>query len=900
MKPFILSFLRQKKHASATRRAVRRRMASSVGIDALEPRMLLTTLASNTVDAGDFYMVGGERHDLLRVVGESSSLSGTTTPVLTTPDGGRLFPTDEVNFRYEGTDVDSVLASFSQVISAEPIRYSDNLYVASVAVTDGLDALTVSRQLDAHPDITWAEPNFAAEVERTLDPNDPGWANQWNLNDDPLLGGPDLGAEDAWDETIGSGVVVAVFDDGFELTHPDLNYWENPWEANGLPNIDDDGNGYIDDIHGVDVHNNDGDPSPHTVGDFHGTRVAGVVAAIGNNGNGIAGTAFNAEIMAIKIFTDVNGTLQVNWNQVAQGIYYAAEHGAVISNHSWSANTASQVVDQALNDVAADGMLTFASSGNDSDISPTGVNWPASLDSVVAVGASTTADQRRVTSNGGTDLQFVAPGQDIDTTAVGGGIVTGLNGTSYASPYAAGAAALIKSVHDYSATEILDYLTSTTDQIGNVPYVNGRNNEYGFGRINVGDAVQNALDDTPYANRKAAITVLSDEYAGPNRISWTGIAGTANYFVAVQNLATGDWTYYPNLGTATSLDLPGPLDFGRNRIWVGGSTGAAPTIPSVNSAWSDVIVTVSNELLSPVSETEIGTNPTFEWEPVQGAAYYRLYVSVPGEANIDETQITGTSWSPSEISRTLGPKGQAVYRWWVLPYDADDQRGEWSEHADFNIQHGHFSNITETTPGSFDLSWWEADGAVQYTLLVTDVTGLDHSNPFSYHLPLAYSEVITNISQTSVSLTGFTSGRSYRFWIGVTHTAGQNPLYGYSDVFTIAALDRSKPDSSDTEEFDLLFAEFDFDQLAEPQGARRTNAPVTRRDRLSLRLRDVDDLRNVSDELEVAMRSDSRMDSVFDESSWLLADDGRPEIALAFLDAPAIGNELLRPDYRDN
>ena len=153
---------------------------------------------------------------------------------------------------------------------------------------------------------------------------DPQLANQWALQGD----GP-MGAASAWTQVTGGDVTVAVVDTGVDLRHRDLapNLWTNPGEVPGN-GIDDDGDGIVDDVHGADFVNGDGDPSDDN---GHGTHVAGIVAARGNNGVGVAGLAWRARIMAVKVLgADASGDMAA----VAAGVRYAVAHGARVINLS--------------------------------------------------------------------------------------------------------------------------------------------------------------------------------------------------------------------------------------------------------------------------------------------------------------------------------------------------------------------------------------------------------------------------------------------------------------------------------------------------------------------------------------------------------------------------------------
>ena len=230
--------------------------------------------------------------------------------------------------------------------------------------------------LDANPHVQFFEPDATVETQRT--PNDPDFDSLWGLNNLGQTGGTldaDIDAAEAWNITTGSGQrIVAVIDTGVDYRHEDLaaNMWTNLGEIPG-DGIDNDGNGFIDDIYGYDFANNDGDPLDDN---NHGTHVAGTIGAVGNNGIGVTGVNWNVQIMALKFLqADGSGTISA----AIEAIDYAVENGASISNNSWGFNGAPS---QALHDavaaarsqdhifVAAAGNGNFLGFGLDNDVSP--------------------------------------------------------------------------------------------------------------------------------------------------------------------------------------------------------------------------------------------------------------------------------------------------------------------------------------------------------------------------------------------------------------------------------------------------------------------------------------------------------------------------------------------------
>jgi subtilisin family serine protease len=266
---------------------------------------------------------------------------------------------------------------------------------------------------------------------------DPFLDQAWQLDGD----GP-MGIASAWQRTTGGDVVVAVLDSGADLEHPDLapNLWTNTGEIPGN-GIDDDHDGVVDDVHGADLVNRDGDPSDDN---GHGTHVAGIIGARGGNEVGSAGIAWQVRLMPVKVLDDqATGTAET----VAKGMQYAVSHGARIINVSLAGPRPSSALRDAIDAARRAGVLVVAAAGNTGRDLATVPSYPASLRAANVLGvAATTRDGSLLGVSGwGTGVQLAAPGEDILSTALGGGYEL-RSGTSEAAPMAAGAAALIASV----------------------------------------------------------------------------------------------------------------------------------------------------------------------------------------------------------------------------------------------------------------------------------------------------------------------------------------------------------------------------------------------------------------------------------------------------------------------
>ena len=266
-------------------------------------------------------------------------------------------------------------------------------------------------------------------------PNDRAFAAQWELADDGAMG-----ARSAWGIANRGDVTVAVIDTGAQLDHPDLapNLWTNTAEIPGN-GIDDDGNGFVDDVHGYDFVAKDGDPSDEN---GHGTNVAGIIGARGNNAVGVAGVAWRAKLMIIRVL-DASGSGNVY--DVARGIRYAVANGAKVINLSMAGPDDAPELESAIAEAADAGVLMVASAGNSGADLDTRAAFPASSpsDNVIAVASTDEAGALAPGSSyGAHTVDVTAPGENIDSTAVGSRYAT-RSGTSQAAAHVSGVLALM-------------------------------------------------------------------------------------------------------------------------------------------------------------------------------------------------------------------------------------------------------------------------------------------------------------------------------------------------------------------------------------------------------------------------------------------------------------------------
>jgi subtilisin family serine protease len=287
---------------------------------------------------------------------------------------------------------------------------------------------------------------------------DPRVAEQWALQGDAPMG-----IDTAWRQTIGADTTVAIIDSGIDLGHPDLapNLWTNPGEiaANG---VDDDGNGYVDDVHGYDFVDNDGTPQD---ANGHGTHVAGIVGARGGNGIGGAGVAWRARLMAIRV---LDGQARGTTAAVAAGIRYAVDNGARIVNLSLAGPTSTSDLEDAVRYARARGVLIVVAVGNDGADLTSSPTYPAAYgeDNVLGIAATTSDGGLSSVSDYGPGADVAAPGEQILSTALGGGYEW-RTGTSMAAPEVAGALVLLAAARpDLDGNRLRDALLAGVRHTG--------------------------------------------------------------------------------------------------------------------------------------------------------------------------------------------------------------------------------------------------------------------------------------------------------------------------------------------------------------------------------------------------------------------------------------------------
>jgi len=475
--------------------------------------------------------------------------------------------------------------------------------------------------ISTNPNVAYVEPDYIYTIEAT--PSDPDFSLQYGLTQ--------ISAPRAWDVNTGSpDTIIAVIDSGVDYNHPDLQgqIWRNPGEVAGN-GVDDDGNGFVDDVRGWDFAANDNNPmDEHN----HGTHVAGIVGAKANNNEGGSGVDWQVKIMALKF---MNAQGQGSTSAAIRAIDYAVANGAKISNNSWGGGSFSQALFDAIQAAQRQGHLFIAAAGNgdangigiDNDAS---AHYPSSyqLDNIVAIAATDQSDQLTRFSNfGRTSVDVAAPGLQIYST-IRNGLYASYSGTSMASPFVSGLAGLLLAQNpNLTTAELKSAILNNADPVAGL-----RGQIVTGARINAFASINNipvGAPTTPVA--PVEITTPSNTVLGVGdvlQLSATGGDGQYTWRsanpnrVRVTNQATGEIT---------------ALAVGAARITVSDGTGlvstALPLEVVINSALS----------LAPNNLTELNVNDSTQLTVSGGVAPFTWTSSDSTIATVNPNNANGDS-----------------------------------------------------------------------------------------------------------------------------------------------------------------------------------------------------------------------------------------------------------------
>lgn len=507
-------------------------------------------------------------------------------------------------------------------------------------------------------------------------PNDPMWPGMNHL--------VNIGADIAWNTERGDpSIVIGVIDTGLETTHPDLaaNVWTNPGEIAGN-GIDDDQNGYVDDVHGYDFAYND--PIPNDVFG-HGTACAGIIAAVQDNNLGVTGIAPLCRIAGIKTAID-SGYLYDSAN--VPGMVYCADQGFRVISMSFYSDDVTLAERDAIDYCWDNNVVPVAAAGNDARVFP---YYPAAYENVISVAALDPALNKAGFSNWGTWVDVAAPGLSVSTTTTGGGYTTGFAGTSAACPHVAGVVALLRS---YAPTatpaQIRNALENSCIPVSQAPI-----GEYtGYGRIWAPGAL--ACLQAPCSTGPARFHFFAPCGGGPVAVPTTGQgSGTPPY------MAYG--THYDLAANAKVLNTAGftlpVLARNRNELRVPGSNMNSVLTVSLNNGANLFPVQWVNGAGLRYAPSDIGTSGP--GGPVVNGAFLQTYTRDGVKATVS-ARSDGWIYAEVVIRKVLTPnlnEGELVLRRNYVATSGTEsiELYDWSTAS---FPYGQFVNINNTAATS--------------------------------------------------------------------------------------------------------------------------------------------------------------------------------------------------------
>jgi subtilisin family serine protease len=622
------------------------------------------------------------------------------TPVFLNAESGTwMVAVDQVIVTLRpGEAADQFFAGDARFAGYHRLAGTPDEFVATVAAGAGRASVQLADALEGNSRVSWASPNFFQDFQKLYVPNDPLFPEQWHLNNTGQNNSKphaDVSAPAAWDIVPGGSpnVVIGIIDDGMEYTHPDLapNLFVNAGEIAGN-GIDDDRNGWVDDVNGWDFTSNDNYPGASSINDKHATSVAGIAAAAGDNGIGVAGIAYKSRLLPVRIFGD-DGAATTDDN-IASAVYYAAGRtadglgtwrAADILSNSWGGGAPSSAITAAFTWASTQGRggkgtPVFIASGNNAGAITYPATLATTLPGVMAVGASTDNDVRAPYSDYGAGLDFVAPSNGgnfgtVTTDRVGANgynpngdytdtVSSAFGGTSSATPLAAGIGALVLArAPQLTPAQVQGLLRATTDLIGGVAYdpTTFTYPEYGYGRVNAAAAVAGA------GVAKALVySGLTPAPAGGAVQFRADLGATQTFTLRVRDRGSNDLT----LGAITLPAGPFTLVSGFSATTLHAGESAAFTVSFTASTGGLVTRTLSfptNDPSAPVYNVTLsGSTPTTQIVSSTPAGQTIAPVSAVTFA-FNSTMDT-TSFSLADVAAFTGPAGSIIsqltgYNW---------------------------------------------------------------------------------------------------------------------------------------------------------------------------------------------------------------------------------------------
>ncbi len=484
-------------------------------------------------------------------------------PALASAAPPRAIP-GELIIRYKSGATPTARAAYLSRLGASRLRAFPRFNMDYVKLS-GISTEEALRRYSLDPSVEYIEPNY--EIHLDAVPNDPRFPELYGMRNTGQTGGTpgaDIKATNAWDVFTGDpNIKIGIIDTGVDYNHPDLaaNVWTNPGEIPGN-SLDDDGNGYVDDVHGYDFSNNDGDPFDDN---GHGSHCAGTIAGVGDNNVGVVGVNWHAKVIAIK-FLNAGGSGSTAG--AIAGVQYAIAVGCRLTSNSWGGGGFSQALLDVINQAGATGQLFVAAAGNASSNTDVSPSYPASYDSpyIISVAATDHNDNLASFSNyGATTVDLAAPGVSILSCQPGGGYQL-LSGTSMATPHVAGVVGLAMGRFPSATNLFIKQLVLNAADVK--PQLAGKC--LTGGRLN------------------AFLTIADPDTTEPGSVADLAVTGSGSSHLSLTWTATGDdggtgrasaydlrWSTSPiteaNFAAATPVAGPDPQPAGGAEAWeIGG------------------------------------------------------------------------------------------------------------------------------------------------------------------------------------------------------------------------------------------------------------------------------------------------------------------------------------------
>ncbi|WP_282126118.1 fibronectin type III domain-containing protein [Marinifilum flexuosum] len=660
--------------------------------------------------------------------------------------------------------------------SPTPVKQLIESYnnIAEISIAEGVHAVK---------HVAMDEGNKIAPAALPSGTNDPLFGDQWhyeNTGQNNGTPGADISLLEAWQiETGNANVIVAVEDGGVDFDHVDLaaNMWINPGEIAGN-GIDDDNNGYVDDIYGYNFGDDTGEIY---VGD-HGTHVAGTIAAVNNNGvglSGIAGGSGNGDgvrIMSCNVFAASTGGF-------AEAFTYAADNGAVISQNSWSYRYP-YYYDQAVldgidyfianaggPDAPMNGGIVIFAAGNDNSQSR---YYPAYYDKVLSVAATNKNDVRSYYSNYGDWVDIAAPGGELentneDPTAVHSTYPNDqygvMQGTSMACPHVSGVAALVVSKYagNITPTELWNKLVDNTDNIDALQSATHAG-KLGSGRLNA----YKALSDDNLPSVPSGLTATNVSQTSFT-IEWNAVSGATSYDLQVREEG-GSWQDYNTTAIThdyTNATAGTTYDFRVRANNDAGSSGYSAIANVTTEAAPTAPDTPTNLAASAITYNSM----TISWDAVTDADDYDLDVRPQGGSWTTINQV-GTSYDYSSLS------AETTYEFRVR---ANNEVGS----SDYSAI---ASATTEAAPTAPDTPTNLTASSITYSSMTISWDAMADTDDYDLQVRVQGGSWTTiNQTGTSYNYTGLTGETTYEFQVRANNEIGSSAYSVVESATTLEA-----------------------------------------------------------------------------------------------------------------